>query len=183
MGNQTTFSCFISRPDFQLAKGLSVRIGGTNSQSSPDLFFALHVRDKPFSHDRYVVRIVWIGPIANRTGHPGSPQGEKDDADIPCNLRAAGQAMLPLSRSLRRRKPSRVASRMTDTVVRITAAAVMVGLMFSRMPLNISRGRVRCFAPAMNSTITTSSKLVAKANSAPDATPGRISGRITRRNA
>ncbi|MFK4701930.1 hypothetical protein ABIF42_007524 [Bradyrhizobium diazoefficiens] len=72
---------------------------------------------------------------------------------------------------------------MTDTVVRITAAAVMVGLMFSRMPLNISRGRVRCSGPAMNSTITTSSKLVAKANSAPEARPGRISGRITRRNA
>ncbi|MGY4356991.1 hypothetical protein ACVW0J_003484 [Bradyrhizobium sp. i1.7.7] len=72
---------------------------------------------------------------------------------------------------------------MTDTVVKITAAAVMVGLMFSRMPLNISRGSVRCSGPAMNSTITTSSKLVAKANSAPDAKPGRISGRITRRNA
>ena len=56
----------------------------------------------------------------------------------------AGQALLPFSRSLRRRKPSMVASMMTDTVVRITAAAVMVGLMFSRMPVNISRGRVRC---------------------------------------
>src|SRR6266480_5074748 len=116
----------------------------------------------------------------SRIGNAQQLSGE-EPADGRCSRSAArdknaGQALLRFSRSLRRRKPSMVASRITDTVVRITAAAVMVGLMFSRMPLNISRGRVRCSGPAMNSTITTSSKLVAKANSAPDAKPGRISG-------
>src|SRR6266850_552418 len=109
----------------------------------------------------------------SRIGNAQQLSGE-EPADGRCSRSAArdkdaGQALLRFSRSLRRRKPSMVASRITDTVVRITAAAVMVGLMFSRMPLNIS--------------ITTSSKLVAKANSAPDAKPGRISGRITRRKA
>ena len=62
------------------------------------------------------------------------------------------------------------------------ATAVMVGLICSRMPLNICRGRVRCSGLATNSTTTTSSKEVTKANSAPEMRPGRISGSVTRRN-
>ncbi|MNR14237.1 hypothetical protein D3C85_1307010 [compost metagenome] len=59
----------------------------------------------------------------------------------------------------------------------------MVGLRFSRMPLNICRGMVACSGPARNRVTTTSSKEVAKANSAPEITPGAISGRVTRKNA
>ena len=62
------------------------------------------------------------------------------------------------------------------------AAAVMVGLIISRMPLNIWRGRVRWSLLPTNSTTTTSSHEVTKANSAPEITPGEISGRITLRN-
>ncbi|MOA46122.1 hypothetical protein D3C78_1685990 [compost metagenome] len=51
------------------------------------------------------------------------------------------------------------------------------------MPLNICRGKVACSGPARNSVTTTSSNEVAKANSAPEITPGAISGKVTRRNA
>jgi hypothetical protein len=59
----------------------------------------------------------------------------------------------------------------------------MVRLMLSLMPENICRGSVRCPGPAISSATTTSSNDAANANTAPDSTPGRISGRITRRNA
>ena len=41
---------------------------------------------------------------------------------------------------------------------------------------------VRCSKPPMNSTVTTSSKEAANANSAPETTPGAMSGSWTRRN-
>ena len=65
--------------------------------------------------------------------------------------------------------------------MRKVATAKMAGLICSRMPAHISRGMVRCSRPPMNSTVTTSSNEVAKANSAPEATPGAISGSCTRR--
>src|SRR3546814_8153883 len=65
----------------------------------------------------------------------------------------------------------------TEKSMSSVAAAVMVGLIISRMPVNICLGRVRCSGLATNSTTTTSSNEVTKANSAPEMTPGRISGR------
>jgi hypothetical protein len=78
---------------------------------------------------------------------------------------------------------SRVSSITTEKPISRVAAAAMVGLRFSRMPLNICRGRVACSGPARNRVTTTSSNEVAKANSAPEITPGAISGRVTRKNA
>src|SRR5690625_6685722 len=49
------------------------------------------------------------------------------------------------------------------------------------MPDHISRGMVRCSTPATNSTMTISSKEVMKAKRAPEITPGRISGKVTRK--
>ena len=62
------------------------------------------------------------------------------------------------------------------------ATAAMVGVMFSRMPVNIWRGSVTCSGPARNRVTTTSSNEVAKANSAPEITPGAITGSVTRKN-
>src|SRR6266550_8173339 len=66
----------------------------------------------------------------SRIGNAQQLSGE-EPADGRCSRSAArdkdaGQALLRFSRSLRRRKPSMVASRITDTVVRITAAAVIL---------------------------------------------------------
>ncbi|MCY1383752.1 hypothetical protein D9M69_719080 [compost metagenome] len=60
--------------------------------------------------------------------------------------------------------------------------ARMLGLICSRRPENICRGMVRCCGPAMNRMTTTSSKEVMKANSAPEITPGRISGMMMSKN-
>ena len=57
----------------------------------------------------------------------------------------------------------------------------MVGEMFSRMPVNIWRGSVTCSGPARNSVTTTSSNEVANANSAPEITPGAMTGSVTRK--
>src|SRR3546814_5566747 len=51
-------------------------------------------------------------------------------------------------------------------------------LMFSRMPVNIWRGRVTCSGPAKNSVTMTSSNDVAKANRAPATTPGAMMGKV-----
>ncbi|MNJ75626.1 hypothetical protein D3C77_727480 [compost metagenome] len=51
------------------------------------------------------------------------------------------------------------------------------------MPLNICRGKVACSGPARNNVTTTSSNEVAKANKAPEITPGAINGKVTRRKA
>ena len=51
------------------------------------------------------------------------------------------------------------------------ATAAIVGEMFSRMPLNIWRGKVSCSGPARKSATTTSSNESANANSAPEMTP------------
>ena len=64
-------------------------------------------------------------------------------------------------------------------ITRIVATARIAGLIASRMPFHIWRGMVCCSGPAMNSTATTSSNEVTKANRAPETTPGRISGSIT----
>ena len=61
----------------------------------------------------------------------------------------------------------------------MVATAAITGLMFSRMPVNIWRGRVTCSGPARNSVITISSKAVAKANRAPAMTPGAMMGKVT----
>ncbi len=61
------------------------------------------------------------------------------------------------------------------------AAAATAGLMFSRMLANICRASVRWLGPATNSVITTSSSEVAKANTAPEITPGMASGKVMRR--
>ena len=55
----------------------------------------------------------------------------------------------------------------------------MVGLICSRIPENICQGIVRCLKLPTNSTTTTSSNDVMKANRAPEITPGKISGTIT----
>ena len=62
------------------------------------------------------------------------------------------------------------------------AAAVMVGLIISRMPLNICFGRCAARDRARKRTTTNSSKEVTQANRAPETTPGRMSGRITLKN-
>ena len=64
----------------------------------------------------------------------------------------------------------------------MVATAAMLGLMFSRMPENICKGKVRCDGLDKNSVTTTSSNEVANANSPPEITPGAISGRITLKN-
>jgi hypothetical protein len=68
-----------------------------------------------------------------------------------------------------------------EKITSSVATARMAGLICSRMPFHIWRGMVCCSGPAMNSTATTSSKLVTKANRAPEITPGRISGMVTRK--
>lgn len=60
---------------------------------------------------------------------------------------------------------------------------MIVGLIDSCTPLHIWRGKVRCSEPAMNNATTTSSKEVMNANNAPEATPGAITGSITRKKA
>ncbi len=69
-----------------------------------------------------------------------------------------------------------------ENTIRIVASAAIVGLMFSRMPVNIWRGSVVWSAPARNSVTTTSSNEVANANSAPEITPGAITGSVMRKN-
>ena len=64
----------------------------------------------------------------------------------------------------------------------IVATAVSAGVMLSRRPENISRGRVRWSGPAISSAITTSSNDAAKANSAPEPMAGMMPGSVTRRN-
>src|SRR5260370_6587264 len=90
----------------------------------------------------------------SRIGNAQQLSGE-EPADGRCSRSAArdkdaGQALLRFSRSLRRRQPSLVGSRITYTVLRINAAAVMGRLVVPRMPLNLSRGRGRSFGPAMS---------------------------------
>ena len=64
----------------------------------------------------------------------------------------------------------------------MVAAAMIVGLIWSRMPENICTGSVRCSAAVRNSATTTSSNEVTKAKSAPEIMPGRISGITTLKN-
>ena len=59
----------------------------------------------------------------------------------------------------------------------------MPGLTYSRTPLKICRGKVRCSGAAMNRVTTISSNEVAKANRPPEATPGKMIGSMTLRNA
>ena len=85
-------------------------------------------------------------------------------------------------RALRRcSQPTAIISS-SEIAISIVAAAAMVRLMLSLMPANICRGSVRCPGPAISSATTTSSNDAANANTAPEATPGRISGSVTRRN-
>ena len=86
---------------------------------------------------------------------------------------------MPRSRSLRRRSNSTVVSSSTEIATRIVATAKIVGLICSRRPMNICHGSVFCEAEPTNSTTTTSSNDVMKANSPPEITPGRISGICT----
>ena len=67
----------------------------------------------------------------------------------------------------------------TATRIRKVAAARIAGLISSRTPDHISRGMVRCSIPPMNNTITTSSSEAAKANKAPEMTPGLMMGNWT----
>ena len=67
----------------------------------------------------------------------------------------------------------------SEIAISIVAAAVIVRLMLSLMPENIWRGSVRWPGPAISSATTTSSNDAAKAKTAPDSTPGRISGSVT----
>jgi len=64
----------------------------------------------------------------------------------------------------------------------MVASAAIVGLIFSRMPVNIWRGSVVWSAPARKSVTTTSSNDVANANKAPEITPGAITGNVMRKN-
>jgi hypothetical protein len=65
----------------------------------------------------------------------------------------------------------------------MVATAAIAGLTYSRTPEKIWRGSVRWSGPATKSVTTSSSSEVAKANKAPEATPGKMIGSITRRNA
>ena len=92
----------------------------------------------------------------------------------------AGHAgVSPRSRSERRRSTSSTVSSAIDSATMIVATARMVGEICSRSPVYICHGSV--FWPALprNSTTTTSSNDVMNANSAPDTTPGTISGICT----
>ena len=82
-----------------------------------------------------------------------------------------------------RRSSVTASSSRQDSSTITMAAAITVRLMESFSPENIWRGRVRCAGPARNSTTTTSSRLMAKAKTAPAATPGAICGRQTRQKA
>ena len=76
-------------------------------------------------------------------------------------------ALVRSSRCLRHcMKPIRPAMHNVPMIIR-NAAAATVGLIFSRMLENICRARVRWFGPATNRVSTTSSREVAKANTAP----------------
>ena len=61
----------------------------------------------------------------------------------------------------------------------MVATARIVGEICSRMPFHICRGMVCWSWAATKSTTTTSSKEVTKAKSAPEITPGMISGMVT----
>ena len=70
----------------------------------------------------------------------------------------------------------------TEKAISKVATARMVGLISSRMPAHICRGMVCCSTEATNSTTTTSSNEVTKANSAPEIIPGVISGMMILKN-
>jgi TRAP transporter 4TM/12TM fusion protein len=84
----------------------------------------------------------------------------------------------PRSRSDRRRRSSTAVRSPIETITRIVATARIAGLSCSRMPFHIWRGIVCWSKAATKSTTTTSSKEVTKAKSAPEITPGRISGMV-----
>ena len=65
-----------------------------------------------------------------------------------------------------------------EKIIRQVATARMVGLNCSLKPVHICIGIVVFSKPAKNSTTTTSSKDVTKANNPPDITPGKIRGRV-----
>ena len=88
----------------------------------------------------------------------------------------------PRNRSDRRRSSSSVVRSRIEMPTRMVATARMVGEICSRKPVNICQGNVFCPADPTNSTTTTSSNEVMKANNPPEITPGRISGICTRKN-
>src|SRR3990167_9394110 len=87
--------------------------------------------------------------------------------------RVQGQALRP-------RSHSSTSNMVVVNRISKVATAAIVGEMFSRIPVNIWRGRVVCSAPARNRVTPTSSNEVAKANSAPEISPGAITGGVTR---
>ena len=88
--------------------------------------------------------------------------------------------MIPRKRSERRLSNSRTVSKTIDSITSNVATARIVGLICSRIPDHIWRGIVRCSGLAKNSTATTSSNEVMKANRPPETTPGIINGIWTR---
>ena len=66
-----------------------------------------------------------------------------------------------------------------EIATRMVATARIAGEICSRMPFHICRGMVCWSWAATKSTTTTSSKEVTKAKSAPEITPGMISGMVT----
>src|SRR5690606_21952386 len=65
-------------------------------------------------------------------------------------------------------RKAKAANKLIEKASSSVAAAMMVGLIWSRIPENIWTGSVRCSAAVMNSATTTSSKEMAKAKIAPE---------------
>ena len=84
--------------------------------------------------------------------------------------------------SVTRRSISVENSKSTEKMISKEATAEIVGLIEPLMPSHICFGNVTALAPLIKIAITTSSKEVIKANSAPVMTPGRIKGKVTFRN-
>src|ERR1700754_4729135 len=92
--------------------------------------------------------------------------------------------MLRLAEDQARRVLLRVAARASRAVVRVTttvAVAAIVGSTSLVTDVNIRTGSVCSCGDCTNSDTTTSSKEVTNANTAPDSTPGMISGSVTLR--
>ena len=68
------------------------------------------------------------------------------------------------------------------SAIKSVETAATVGSISVRMPSHICLGSVGCRLPLTKMATTTSSNEVMKASSAPDTTPGRMSGSVTSRN-
>ena len=95
-----------------------------------------------------------------------------------CNRSSLIYLLIPLNLSDLLLNNSADTSINVDKRIKQVATARIVGLNCSLKPVHICIGIVVFSKPARNSTTTTSSKDVTKANNPPEITPGKIRGRV-----